>query len=101
MAEVKDSKKVVLQNRGKRHFDLGGGRRVSPGEVVEVTAEEAERLSAYGDLVDMSKVVKAGGVNQAEAAKLRKDNDALALENAKLKEQLAAAHKEVKPKKGK
>lgn len=82
-----EAKKVVLLNRGKRHYDLPSGR-VSPGEMLEVTAEEAAKLSIYRDLVDASKLpVKGAGA--AEAAKLKGENAALVEANEKLKAQLA------------
>lgn len=87
----KEEKKVTLQNRGVRHFDLKGGR-VSPGEMVEVTAEEAKKLAGYRDLVDVSKLPIKGAA-AAEAAKLKVDNKALADENALLKKQLEDAKK--------
>jgi hypothetical protein len=83
-----EGKKVVLLNRGKRHYDLPSGR-VSPGETIEVSAEEAERFTNYKDLVDSSKL-KMGGVRGAEAEKLKHQNDALTKENEDLKKQLAA-----------
>lgn len=82
-----DAKKVVLLNRGKRHFDLSTGR-LSPGEMLEVTPEEAAKLSIYKDLVDASKL-PLRGAGAAEAARLKSENATLADENAKLKAQLA------------
>lgn len=87
MAEVK---KVVLLNRGKRHYDLKSGR-VSPGEMVEVSVDEAVRLLRYSDLADASKLKLNGGASSQEVSELKTANASLADENAKLKEQLVAA----------
>lgn len=93
MAEEKkvSGKVVMMINRGKRHFQISGGRRVAPGEMVEVAAEEAEKLAVYRDFVDVSKVPVKG----SSAAKLSADNAVLLAENAELKKKLAAADKEV------
>lgn len=85
-----EAKSVTLLNRGKRHFDLPGGR-VSPNETVACTADDAAKLTKMypRELLDISKLPVRG--TNAEAEKLKKDNAALADENAKLKEQLAAS----------
>lgn len=84
-----EGKRVTLLNRGKRHFDLPKPYgRVSPGDAVEVSAEDAQKLAAYVDLVDASKL-KIGGKSAAETAKLKADNADLAKENEELRKQLA------------
>lgn len=87
-----EPKTVTLLNRGKRHFDLPDGR-VSPNETVACTASDAAKLTAWypRELMDISKMPVKG--TNADAEKLKKANADLADENAKLKEQLAAAKK--------
>lgn len=79
-----NEKKVVLLNRGKRHFQVSGSRRVAPGETVEVDQDEAKKLTIYPDLVDLSKVSV-----KVDESKLKTDNAALMSENAELKKKLA------------
>lgn len=81
---------VTLLNRSKRHFDLGLGedkqpRRHAPGTTMAYTAEEAAKMGAYKDLVDISKLP-----GQVDTGKLKADNAKLAADNAKLQAQLDA-----------
>lgn len=81
---------VILLNRGKRHYDIGfdesgKARRHSPGATMVYTAEEAKRVEAYAELVDISKI--PGQVNPKA---IKAENAKLVDENASLKAQLEA-----------
>lgn len=80
-----ENKGVAILNRGKRHFQVSGNRRIAPGEIFTATVAESEALLVYGDLADVSKLpLKAGEAS----AKLVADNAKLLAENAALKKQM-------------
>lgn len=91
---------IVFLNRSKRKFDLGftadakgnkAPRIHMPGATMLYTREEAERMSIYKELIDISKLP-----GQVDARKLKSENAKLVEENAKLKSQLAALPVEAK-----
>lgn len=85
-AKTAPAKTVTLFNRGIRTFHIPGGRKVAPGQTVEVDEGTAARLKGYRDLVDAGSLSPKQKERQA---KLEQENATLQAQVDYLKKQLA------------
>lgn len=81
---MSDDKKIRILNRGAApHVIRMKPKRtvLAPGMAAEVSAEEAKRLLAYPELVDMAKIIPG---QEDDIAKLQKENEELKAKLASL-----------------